>query len=68
MLIDVDFGRIIGRIPYRREFDALRRRLSMAEFDATVTRIDELIEKGGSEIANAGWLPDSDWTGTATAA
>lgn len=64
MLIDIDTGKVIDRIPYRREFDTLRRRLSEAEFDAMVTRINELIDEGGSEIATAGWLPGSDWTGT----
>jgi hypothetical protein len=35
--------RPIDRIPYRAEFDALRRRLSDVEFDAMVVRINELI-------------------------
>ena len=64
MLIDIDTGREIDRIPYRREFDALRSRLSEAEFDGMVARINELIDEGGAEIATAGWLPGSDWTGT----
>lgn len=29
-----------------------------------VARIDELIDEAGGEIATAGWLPGSDWTGT----
>lgn len=29
-----------------------------------VDRINELIDKSGREIATAGWLPGSDWTGT----
>ena len=29
-----------------------------------VTRIDGLIDEAGAEIATAGWLPGSDWTGT----
>jgi hypothetical protein len=64
MLIDIDTGRAIGTIPHRREFDALRSRLSDAEFDVMVTRINELIDDAGAEIATAGWLPGSDWTGT----
>lgn len=64
MLIDIDTGKPIDRVPYRSEFDALRKRLSEAEFDAMVARIDELIDEGGAEIATAGWLPGSDWTGT----
>jgi hypothetical protein len=29
-----------------------------------VARINELIDASGAEIATAGWLPGSDWTGT----
>jgi hypothetical protein len=29
-----------------------------------VARIDELIDESGGEVATAGWLPGSDWTGT----
>jgi hypothetical protein len=65
MLIDIDNGQPIDRIPYQRDFDALRQRLSDAEFDAMIARINELIDESGAEIATAGWLPGSDWTGTA---
>ncbi len=64
MLIDIDKGRAIERVPYRAQLDALRRRLSDHEFDAMVDRINELIDESGAEIATAGWLPGSDWTGT----
>ncbi len=64
MLIDIDTGRVIDSVPFRRDFDTLRSRLSELEFDAMVTRINELIDEAGSEIATAGWLPGSDWTGT----
>ena len=64
MLIDIDTGKSIERIPYRSDFDALRRRLSDLEFDAMIARINELIDESGAEIATAGWLPGSDWTGT----
>lgn len=64
MLIDITTGKEIGRIPYRREFDAIRSRLSEAEFDGMVARVNELIDEGEAEIATAGWLPGSDWTGT----
>lgn len=67
MLIDIDTGRPIDRIPYRSNFDALRKRLSDDEFDGMVDRINELIDEAGGEIATAGWLPGSDWTGTAFA-
>ena len=64
MLIDIDRGTPIQDVPFRRDFETLRSRLSGSEFDAMVTRINELIDEAGSEIATAGWLPGSDWTGT----
>jgi hypothetical protein len=64
MLIDIETGRTIGQVPFRRDFDILRARLPEADFDAMVARINELINAGGAEIATAGWLPGSDWTGT----
>jgi len=65
MLVDIDSGRAIDLIPYRAQFDALKKRLSNEEFEAMLARINELIDESGSEIATAGWLPGSDWTGTA---
>jgi hypothetical protein len=64
VLIDIESGRVLTSVPYSREFEALRKRLSEREFDGMVARINELIEEAGSEIATAGWLPGSDWTGT----
>jgi hypothetical protein len=65
MLIDIDKNRPIERVPYQSDFEALRRRLSDDEFDGMITQINELIDESGGEIATAGWLPGSDWTGTA---
>ncbi|MBI3747607.1 MAG: hypothetical protein HY262_01970 [Chloroflexi bacterium] len=64
MLIDIETGMAIEQVPFRREFDVLRSRLSSADFGAMVARINELIDASGAEIATAGWLPGSDWTGT----
>ncbi len=64
MLIDIDSGKAIGQVPYRADFDAIRSRLSNDEFDEMVERVDQLIDGAGGEIATAGWLPGSDWTGT----
>ena len=64
MLIDIDSGRSITHVPYEEDFDTLRNRLSEAEFESVVARINELIDDSGAEIATAGWLPGSDWTGT----
>jgi hypothetical protein len=65
MLIDIDSGNVIDRVPGRQEFDLLRSRLSDIEFEAMVARINELIDEAGAQIATAGWLPGSDWRGTA---
>jgi hypothetical protein len=64
VLIDIDSGETITRVPYERDFQVLRGRLSGVEFDAMVERINQLIDESGGEIATAGWLPGSDWTGT----
>lgn len=64
MLIDIDTGKTMDRVPYEPQFEVLRRRLSTSEFDAMVARINGLIDESGAEIATAGWLPGSDWTGT----
>lgn len=64
MLIDVDTGRSVDLIPYRTQFDTLRKRLSVAEFDAMLDRINALIDASGAEIATSSWLPSGDWTGT----
>jgi hypothetical protein len=64
VLIDIDTGRPIERIPHSGDFNALRARLSDDEFGRMVDRINELIDEAGGEIATAGWLPGSDWTGT----
>lgn len=64
MLIDVETGHTIEQVPFKRDFDVLRGRLLQADFDAMVDRINELIDQSGGEIATAGWLPGSDWTGT----
>ena len=63
-LIDIDSDQEITRIPYREQFDILRARLTDTEFDAMVDRINQLIDESGGEVATAGWLPGSDWTGT----
>ena len=64
MLIDVSTGKPVSRVPFREQFDTLRRRLSAQDFQAIVDRINELVDEGGAEIATAGWLPGNDWTGT----
>jgi hypothetical protein len=64
MLIDVETDKSIDRVPFQRDFDSLRSRLSDAEFDAMVAPVNELIDESGGEIATAEWLQGSDWRGT----
>jgi hypothetical protein len=63
MLIGID-GKKIERVPFATDFKTLRKRLTDSEFLAAVDRINQLIDAAGGEIATAGWLPGSDWTGT----
>lgn len=64
MLIDIESGRVIEQVPFRHDFDVLRSRIPESDFEAMIARINELIDGSGAEIATAGWLPGSDWTGT----
>lgn len=64
MLIDILTKKRIDSVPYRQQFDTMRSRLSDAEFQAIVDRINELIDAAGAEIATAGWLPGSNWANT----
>ena len=64
MLIEIMTRKPITKVPYPDRFALLQKRLSDAEFAAIETRINELIDEAGSEIATAGWLPGNDWTGT----
>ncbi len=63
-LIDIDSGQEITHVPYERDFEIIRARLSDEEFQSMVDRINQLVDEAGAEIATAGWLPGSDWTGT----
>jgi hypothetical protein len=64
MLIDIATGKRIARVPHAAEFETMRKRLTVEQFDAMVDRINELIDRDGREVATAGWLPGSDWSGT----
>ncbi len=64
MLIAIPSGKEMTKVPYERGFNTLRNRLSIAEFEAMVGRVNELIDASGAEIVTAGWLPGSNWAGT----
>lgn len=57
MVIDIETGLAIEQVPFRREFDVLRSRLSDADFEAMVARINELIDAGGSGDRDSGLAP-----------
>lgn len=63
-LIDIHSGEEISRVPYEKDFNRLRLRLTAAEFQAIADEINARIDAAGGEIATAGWLPGSDWGGT----
>jgi hypothetical protein len=56
-------GKLITKIPFPEYLDRVQTRLTPGEFDAVVDRINELIGDEDAEIATAGWLPGSEWTG-----
>jgi len=64
MLIDIDTGKEITKMPFGADFERFRKRLSTEEFDAIVLKVNELVDAAGADIATAGWLPGRDWTGT----
>lgn len=65
MLIDIDTNKPITKMPFAKEFAALRGKLTTAEFEGAIARINELVESHGKgDIATAGWLPGRDWRGT----
>ena len=51
MLIDIDSGKVIHTVPFARDFETLRSRLSRLEFDGMVARINELIDEPGAHVA-----------------
>ena len=62
MLYSIDSGKKISRIPYLRDYERWRSRLTDAEYNAIY---DELMSHiTGSEIKTSSWIPGSDWTGT----
>ena len=61
MLYSVDSGRIISSIPYPRDYNRWRSRLTDAEYNAICEEL--LSHICGLEIETSSWIPGSDWTG-----
>lgn len=64
MLIDIDTGKVIERVPYPKQYRLLESRLTPRELEAVFSEINRRIDEAGGEIATAGWLPGSNWHGT----
>jgi hypothetical protein len=63
MLIDLMSGKEITRVPYEGEFRVFMSRMSATDIAAIKAELNALIE--GTEIQTAGWMPGSNWGGTA---
>ncbi len=62
MLWDIDKQREVTRIPHEEFYNARISRLPPEQIQAIQDEI--LLRIDGIEIAVAGWIPGSDWTGT----
>jgi hypothetical protein len=63
MLVDLMTDKLITRVPYGDEHRRFMARMTAAEIDAIKQTLNDMID--GDEIHTAGWMPGSDWTGTA---
>lgn len=62
MLYSIETGKDILSIPYEREYQLMKTRLSQTEYSAI---FDELTSKiSGDEIHTSSWIPGADWTDT----
>ena len=62
MLISMDSGKLVTRIPHRAEYEAWISRLSEQELDAIRQELNSRI--AGGEVHTSSWIPGGDWTGT----
>lgn len=65
MLEDAITGRKIETVPYIREFERRRAKLTTAEWDAIVGALTAQLDTTSvGKSISASWIPGSDWTGT----
>src|SRR5882724_4929084 len=63
MLFSIDdLDTPITRIPHDRDYQAWRKRLSSNQIQDIKNEINRRFDEG--DVATAGWIPGSDWTGT----
>jgi hypothetical protein len=55
--------RVVTEIPYKSDYNRFLSRLTPEETGRILDTLNEMID--GDEIHTAGWMPGSDWTGTA---
>ena len=63
MLINIDTGKLITRIPHKKSFEAWRKQISNEDYQAVVDELNKRIDEN-PEVHTAGWIPGHDWTGT----
>ena len=55
MLFEIDTDKAVTQIPYHKEFNIWRNRLTSEEFESIVDKPNSL--KDDDEIHTAGWVP-----------
>jgi len=69
MIYDLNNGIIKHNIPYKKSYELWKGRLSDAEYQAIVDRLNEMIDDSiadhnGQGIVTSSWMPGPDWSGT----
>ena len=62
MLLSVDTGLKVEKLPHAHDYARWRKHISDADYDKIVEAINEQIDS--HDVNTAGWIPGSDWTGT----
>jgi len=62
MLYSIEQGKYIDNIPYQRDYDTWRGRLTNDQYNAIITELNNRIDSG--EIHTSSWIPGSDWSDT----
>lgn len=62
MLISVDTGLKVTRLPHLQDFNRWRKNIANENFNKVVDAINDQIDE--NDINTAGWMPGHDWTGT----
>jgi hypothetical protein len=62
MLMSIESGAAITRIPHRQQWDAWRARLTDAQWSAIRAELISHIATG--DLHTAGWIPGTDWAQT----